>query len=117
MADFDSGYVKAAVKDFVRPSSVEKGAYELIYPGASNIPNENVGKKGHLHNHSLGTYTVIPRKNGVEYVDSWDVNPFKGVSSTDDDFFTYGKYFGLDKYENIVPWGLPYKIRGIYYNN
>lgn len=113
----DSGYRKIAVKDLVRPSSIEKGAYEFIFPEYSDIPNSGIKAKQHSHNHSLGTYTLIPGedKEGkyVDYFDVWDINPFRGISSIrDGDFFSIGPKIGLDKFEDIVPWGLPTRIYG-----
>lgn len=114
--DRDSGYRKVAVKDLVRPSSIEEGAYEFIYPEYSEIPDSGIDKRQHSHNHSLGTYTLIPGedKEGkyVDYYDVWDINPFRGVSANDDDFFSSGSKLGLDRFEDIVPWGLPTKVHG-----
>jgi len=109
---------KAAVSDLVRPSSVKSGAYELVYPELVDIPNQ-VSNKTQLHNHSLGTYTIEPGRDSkggyTEYTDTWDINPFKGVSSSDDNFFSKHT-FGLEKYENIIPFGQPFKIKGRVYN-
>ena len=112
---------KIAVKDLVKPSSVEKGAYEFMFPNISNIPSRDIKERTFNHNHSLGTYTLIPGEdsNGkfVDYVDTWDINPFKGVSANDDSFFAVGAKYGLDKFENIVPWGIPIKVHGRQYIN
>lgn len=58
----------------------------------------------------------------VSYEDTWDINPFRGKSSSDDPKLKYiikaGKAVGLDQVGDIVPFGLPFEIYGKqYYDN
>jgi hypothetical protein len=118
--NWDPWLRKAAVSDLVRPSSIKKGAFELFDPYPSEIPDETDVRK-QLHNRSLGTYTVMPGedKNGryLDYKDTWDINPYIGVSKNDDELFSIGPSFGLRKFDNIVPWGLPFDIYGRIYTS
>lgn len=120
-SDFNRWYYrKAAVDDYIIPSKYSAGAYEFKYPAASDIPNETDKKKFH-HGHALATYTIEPGRDKkgsyVQYTDSYDINPLRGVHAKDFDRFGIGKLLGLDKYENLVPFGVPVKIVGRHYKD
>ena len=128
--DLDN-YAKYAVSDVIKPSS-KKGAYEFIYPNTSGMvlhtPNNinDIPDDTWSHSHQLGTFhqTKGVDENGryVSYEDTWDINPFRGKSSSDDPKLKYiikaGKAVGLDQVGDIVPFGLPFEIYGKqYYDN
>ena len=116
---------RVAVKDLIVPSTVEQGAYEFKYPNLPGqyplVPKGTVGESKWLHSHTLGGYEkgTSADNNGTYdyYKDRWDINPFKGVSSTQDEspLFKAGNAIGLGYFDDIVPWGNPVNIHGKVY--
>ncbi len=120
---------KYAVKDIVIPSRSKEGAYELAYPNQSgNIPHlpynsNDVSNDSWPHSHQLGTFHQIKGQdeNGtyVVYKDTWDINPFRGQSSSDDaswgSFIKAGRKVGLDKVGDLIPFGKPFEVYGKQY--
>ena len=122
---------KYAVDDIIIPSKSKEGAFEFAYPNRSgnelHIPvNANdVSDESWPHSHELGTFRQVKDKdsNGtsVTYEDTWDINPFRGVSSKDDNTPIWksaietGRVIGLDKIGDILPFGKPFEIHGKQY--
>lgn len=111
---------KFAVKDLIREQEHNPGSYELVYPTATDsymnymFRPHKIGDEDWYHNEQLGWYQAGTKEDssGVynSVNDKWDINPFRGSSANDGTIFKYGKYLGLDKLEDIVPFGKPYKI-------
>lgn len=119
-------YRKAAVSDLIHKSPYRPNSYELVYPSISDISNTPVeGDVQQPHSHSLGTYTLRTKRSNLggynEYIDSWDINPFKGVSAEDDKewkpIIKAGRAIGLNRFEDIIPFGKPFNIYGRRYHN
>lgn len=116
---------KVAVDDLLVPSKSVEGSYEFKYPNLPGqyplVPKGEFGDSKWLHSHSLGGYEKGTKKDsdGVYdyYTDTWDINPFKGQSSSDDGstLFKLGNAIGLGYFDDIIPWGNPIKIDGKLY--
>lgn len=109
---------KVAVSDLIKPSKYKNGAFEFVYPLGSRIPTIIPGQR-ELHNSSLGQYLATPGVNSqdgiyVDYKDTWNINPWSGYSTKDDSLFqnSFAKKLGLDKIDDVVPWGIPFNIYG-----
>lgn len=117
---------KYAVKDIVVPSKSREGAYELAYPNKTGnvlhlpLSANDVPEDSWQHSHQLGTFHQTRTTDGngttVTYEDTYDINPFRGVSSSDDPswsgFIDFGKRVGLDKAGDIMPFGRPFEVYG-----